>query len=509
MLNSPKRLFLAGLVLAAGSVFAAPQWEEMDYGRFISATFNNAEGKPTFEKRGLAANKGIAVRLGKEGNATMLFDTDLLRMAGGWTGGFFKTTGVAFDTKHGPNPKPAEGSEIVFQTHPTGPGWSKAGKLDDPRELPTGPGAATVPFGPVPADWAKYKGLYLHGDNVVFAYTVGAAPVLEAPGIETVAEQKFLTRTLNILGKGAATSMVLADLAEGAAAEVKDGAVIARADAAKPDARLVISAAGLPAGAQFEIIGGNRIALKLPALAGTEVFKVAYWKGLEADLPKAAAAKLAKAADLKPWTRGGPAHWTEEVTVAGTLAEAAEENPYVVDTITLPVPNPYKSWMRIAALDFFKDGALAVSHLERRRLDRERHRREAGEHHVEPLRHRPLPTARAEDRRRPNLRARPRPDHSPPRPEQRRRGRPLRELQQRRAGHARLPRVRLRSADRSAGQLLLRQRRPGESRRPRLGPAQRPQRLHLQGLEGRRRNSRSSPPACARRTASASAPTAK
>src|SRR5215218_8068415 len=118
-------------------------YEVMDYGRFFSASFNNAAGKPTLDKKGSAANKGIVVKLGKEGKAAMLFDTDLIRMAGGWTGGFFKPKGVVFDGGHGPNPQPAEGAQMVFETNPTGPGWSKGEDFNDPRKLPTGPGAAT------------------------------------------------------------------------------------------------------------------------------------------------------------------------------------------------------------------------------------------------------------------------------------------------------------------------------------------------------------------------------
>ena len=41
------------------------------------------------------AMKGLAIRVGND--AAMLFDTDLLRMAAGWTGGYINTRGVVFD----------------------------------------------------------------------------------------------------------------------------------------------------------------------------------------------------------------------------------------------------------------------------------------------------------------------------------------------------------------------------------------------------------------------------
>jgi hypothetical protein len=351
----------AGVLVGPPLVSAKP-YDEMDYGRFIGATFNNEKGKTTLDKAPGSANKGIAIRLGKTGEATMLFDTDLLRMAGGWKGGFFKTVGVAFQGGHGPNPQPAEGAQIVFQTNPTGPGWSKGGKLDDPRKLPTGPGAATVPFGPVPRDWAKYKGLYLNGEHVVLAYTVGAMPVLESPDVETVAGQTFLTRTVNALAKGAASTLVVADLREGATAEVQNGILVVKDDPANPKSRLVITAPGLFKGSALKV-AGSRLLLEHAAFTGTEAFKIAYWSGADSDVPAAldAVGKLAKPVKLTEWTKGGPAHWAEDVTVKGALSEEADKAPYVVDTIPWPVENPWKSWMRTAAHDFFNDGTMAVS----------------------------------------------------------------------------------------------------------------------------------------------------
>src|SRR5947208_16932266 len=49
------------------------------------------------------ALKGLAIRVGN--GANMLFDTDLLRMAAGWTGGYISTHGVAFDGGHGAHPQ--------------------------------------------------------------------------------------------------------------------------------------------------------------------------------------------------------------------------------------------------------------------------------------------------------------------------------------------------------------------------------------------------------------------
>ncbi len=60
----------------------------------------------------------------------------------------------------------------------TGPGWANpiTGSFrDDQRVL----GRDNRRYGPLPGDWAKFRGLYHHGQQVILAYTVGATEVLE------------------------------------------------------------------------------------------------------------------------------------------------------------------------------------------------------------------------------------------------------------------------------------------------------------------------------------------
>lgn len=344
-------LALAGLTLSAS---AQKRHEQMDYGRFLTASWDNTKGQNTLRGNGCTANKGVAIKLGNNEGA-MLFDTDLCRWAGGWTGGYASYRGVVFDGSHGPNPSPAKGATVLFETNPQ-PTWSNAGKFDDPRALPTGPGAAKVPFGPLPREWARYRGLFLSGDNVVVAYTVGEASFLEMPGLEPVGDVSVLTRTTNVLMAGAASSNIVW---EGAGtAEVKDGAVVI----ADGDNRTVIAGVGLPAGAKFAA-NGQRVTLDFPAFAAGAAWKVAYAKGAAADEAKliAAAKGAAKPADLRVFTKGGAPHWKETVKTALKAGTPGAEDAYVVDTIEVPFENPYKSWMRIGAFDFMKDGRIAVS----------------------------------------------------------------------------------------------------------------------------------------------------
>ncbi|MCH8334171.1 LamG domain-containing protein, partial [Candidatus Sumerlaeota bacterium] len=69
------------------------------------------------------------------------------------------------------------------------PGWARDGEFSDPREYP---------YGPLPRDWAHYKGLYVHQGKVILSYTVGETEVLELPGIEGENGLRAFTRTLNL-----------------------------------------------------------------------------------------------------------------------------------------------------------------------------------------------------------------------------------------------------------------------------------------------------------------------
>lgn len=341
----------AGLSLSA---VAAPKWEEMDYGRFITASFDNTKGENTLKGNGCTTNKGIAIQLGaKEGGA--LFDTDLCRWSGGWTGGYINYKGVIFDGAHGPNASPAKTAAVLFETNP-GPTWSKGGSFADPRALPKGEGAAKVPFGPLPKDWVKFKGTFVNGDNVLVAYSVGTASLLEMPALEKVNDVTVLTRTTNVLADGAGAQNILwAGSGEVTSPEknvivIKDG-----------ENRTVIAGIGLPAG--VEVTGGKSEALlNVGGFKSGAEFKVAYAKGSAADEAKliAAAKGAANASDLRPLTKGGAQRWKESVSTKLTAGAAGEKDPYVVDTIEVPFKNPYNAWMRIGAFDFLKDGRIVA-----------------------------------------------------------------------------------------------------------------------------------------------------
>ncbi|HYG76740.1 MAG TPA: DUF6797 domain-containing protein [Planctomycetota bacterium] len=356
------RVILAVLLLALGLTHAGEatkkRWEQMDYGPFLIGTFHITNDKPAqedYKKPFDCVMKGIIVRVSKEKDAYVCYDEETLRVAGAWNGGFIDYKGVIFNGEH--HAQPRNKTALKFQTK-HGPGWAKDGSLADPRPEPNGP---------LPADWLKYKGLYLHGDMVVLSYTVGASSVLEMPGVVFVDDQPIFTRALNISASAKPIKILICEIDGGSgyvepvkpvqggpAAPAKTGSASDIAVLASGDNAQLVRAAvrGAPAGAQWEVTG-SQIVLSLPAAAGASSFKILIG-GQPTSFEKAAA----EPEDLAALTKGGAQRWPETVKTQGTLGTG--EGAYIVDTIAAPDTNPYNAWMRFGGFDFFADGTRAA-----------------------------------------------------------------------------------------------------------------------------------------------------
>ena len=112
---------------------------------------------------------------------------------GGPAKGFIDWDGILLNDRHETYPRTM--GKLHFET-PVGPGWANpsTGSFEDPR-FRARDGRA---FGPLPKEWANYKGLYHHGDKVIISYSVGSAEILELLGNEIHGEHTLFTRTLNI-----------------------------------------------------------------------------------------------------------------------------------------------------------------------------------------------------------------------------------------------------------------------------------------------------------------------
>ena len=87
-LGSSIVLGLFGLLIFNTSIAQQPPspLNVMEHGPFVSSTIST----DPLSIRSIFVYKGIAVRVGQEEEAVMVFDTDLLRPAAAWTGGLLK-----------------------------------------------------------------------------------------------------------------------------------------------------------------------------------------------------------------------------------------------------------------------------------------------------------------------------------------------------------------------------------------------------------------------------------
>ena len=131
------------------------------------------------------------------GRAWVVYDHDTLRLAAAWTGqGFIDWNGINFNGRHQVHPRIVG---KVHATNPDGPGWANPNNQSFADLRVRGRDGRF--YGPLPRSWAHFKGLYHHGDQVILAYTVGTAEILETPGLETDPahpDQAIFTRTLEI-----------------------------------------------------------------------------------------------------------------------------------------------------------------------------------------------------------------------------------------------------------------------------------------------------------------------
>jgi putative heme-binding domain-containing protein len=301
-------------------------WVTMDYGPSMMNTIEIGGPGPNI------AYKGIAVRLDagtggvSRGKRWAMFDHDTMRFAAAWTGdGFIDWKGIHFNGQHQIHPKLVGELHVV---NPVGPGWADpaTGSFKDPRFL----GRDGRPYGPLPKEWANFRGTYAFGDQTIVSYSIGDASILELAGAELDPKSPaavVFTRTLEI---GKSSRELIARIA--------------------------------PDGVATAVVGDNRVSLAtkdgftlltIPATVTPTRVKVLMAKG-NADALAAFAKITPSPRPLKPLTEGGPKRWPEVLKTTVTIGK--DDGPFAVDTFALPEQNPWNAQLRLTGFDFLPDG---------------------------------------------------------------------------------------------------------------------------------------------------------
>ena len=316
-------------------------WADMDYGNFLINTYELVDektGLPRYHSPGPSpfpdedysknnfAYKGIAIRVDRgnggvsKGKSWMVFDHDLMRVAGGFTGdGFMDWNGILLNDKHETYPRTV--GMLHFET-PVGPGWANpsTGKFDDPRFVARDGRA----FGPLPKSWANYKGLYHHEDQVIVSYSVGESDILEKFGF---LEHSVFTRTLNITPSKSILKMRVAK----ATSQVKIKGNAAKLTEENGHIYLTINSE-------------EHVKITLAIMSKDSEFQET---------------SLAEPESLLKYTLGkGKPHYPEILKT--DVTEGKEDGPFAVDQLNLPFENPWACRMKLSGIDFFQDPNKAV-----------------------------------------------------------------------------------------------------------------------------------------------------
>ena len=317
------------------------RWNDMDLGPLFSSSL-----QPSYPP-GNVVHKAVTVKLG-EGKTHLAFDTETLRPAIAWTG-----EGLQFSPgREGLSGPPAIVGEPVFgTTH--GPGWAKPGTEDftDPRP---------DKLGPLPKEWGRYKGLYVNGDRVVFAYTVGDVEVLDMPGVEVMDGVPVVTRTLHVAPSKQELRLLVADLPGQGLTRARQFADHHSFSTESEGRKLSVRTAGDAVKFQFgdEDAKAGRIVLAVLPHDHPITFTLKIEAGDRKQQAQQQRGDVPPPPDLPSLVAGGPANWPEPVVTQGELG--AGDGPYVVDTLTAPDKNPWNSFLRFGGLDFLSNGDMAV-----------------------------------------------------------------------------------------------------------------------------------------------------
>jgi len=280
--------------------------------------------------------RGLVLNLGHE--CWACFDTDLLRLAAVWEGpkcvseealaqisyqnGNVKTIGGQSKL-----PKP---QGPVWMINGIYPGWQIGEKLSLEDARPPQPSKEEPGRGPIPPAEGQFKAVRLSGQEAVLEYTIAGTLVQEWVTATRRDDARTVQRNFRVAPCTRPVTLVLG---------LKAGS---------PQARFTLSED--PAHRAVLMEDQETWSVRVPAHSMALDFSVAIGTGASAPVLVPA----------HPPTPGQPsaARWPEEITTHALLSTA--KDPYVVDDVPLPLKNSWRRNVRLADIQFFKDGKTAA-----------------------------------------------------------------------------------------------------------------------------------------------------
>ena len=310
------------------------------------------------------------------GDTTISYDLHSMDQAGIWTGGL-NLSQTQHSRDRGEGTVTPDGKQIQAWS---GWAWGHDGSLDYSREQ-------LLPRGPMPAKWMDYKGHYHHGNEVVLSYSIDNRSILEVPnenGTELSHRMQIKGGAPLVLSVGQEltsadpthplkTTSTIRNLSDGGnsletilltGSSETDFVISYQLDEDRMSRFMAAAVTGDTTGLRWNIDSKKRFCLIFPEDNFTRNVTIHRSRGTDKDtlqrwlatLPSTRAENRLRPIDM---ISGGPTRWPEVLRTKGYLG--LEPAGYALDTIALPDSNPWNSWFRTSALDFFSDGRMALS----------------------------------------------------------------------------------------------------------------------------------------------------
>lgn len=298
----------------------------------------------------------LAIRLGD--SSYVCFDTDMLRWSVAWTGDFlpmYLMPQISYRDYYNKGNKPAEiGGKAKLATG-LYQGWSEKEPVF--KDVRGGAGNPELPvWGPIPEGIGRWNGVYVYQDKAILSYTVGKTGIAELPSSQRFSGETVFRRNLKIGAHSEDLFLTVADVPDGSEVKVSERLSYVFHGARKDSVTAVAVVGG---NAETRVFDNRYLSVKVPAGSSPGEVSVLVWMGAASKL----AAFEAEAAAAKPvvfpdFEKGGPNHWKQAVYTQGKLGADSED--YVIDQVTLPLPNPWSRNVRVADVAFWPDGKAAV-----------------------------------------------------------------------------------------------------------------------------------------------------
>lgn len=311
--DAEKQKKLTQRVQAAPGMIDGTGGTRMQYGPFLqhAVSYGSIADKnaPIIEE---TTEKALIIDL--PGEQVICYDAARLSVSGIWKGKLANTEKTHHTSYKGSRPLTPGGSVLYKDIDRIG--WTGP-DLEDSK----GTGQLT------------FHGLFLKGNEVLLSYRVGEREVLELPGAN--GKGGTITRTFEVgTGREAVNCLVN-----------RGG-----------QSALQVSLKVLQGGAELVLQDDGSEWLRIEP--STKPTRVIVFLTASAVVEKSTAHVPES---LMSILRAGPRRWP--VTVQTAIAPADPIEGYAADHLTVPLANPYGSWMRVSAMDFFSDGRMAVSTL--------------------------------------------------------------------------------------------------------------------------------------------------